>query len=118
MNLKQIIERAEKATGSQKELALQLGQSASRLRDAKSGRCGLPNYACVMIADMIGVDRTTVIAASELVTEKKKERREVWQAIMKHAAVLFFFGVILNMSLTPTEGAPVQEVAGITLYIM
>ena len=79
MELKKFIEAAEVEAGSQKSLGLLIGQSPSKIRDAKSGRCGLPTYACVMIADLIGEDHTTVIAASELVTEKKSERRAFWE---------------------------------------
>ena len=38
----------------------------------------MPNYACVKLADLLGVERIEVIAASELVTEKNPERREAW----------------------------------------
>ena len=79
MELKRFIERAEVAAGSQKALALMLGQDTGNLRGAKAGIKGLPTYACVMIADLIGEDHTSVIAASELVTEKKSERRAFWE---------------------------------------
>ncbi len=80
MELKTFIERAEKCLGSQKALGLKIGQSPSAIRSAKAGMIGLPSYACVMIAEIIGEDEITVIAASELNTEKKQERRQIWEA--------------------------------------
>ena len=79
MELKKFIEAAEVEAGSQKALGVMIGQAPSTLRSAKAGLIGLPTYACVMIADLIGEDHTTVIAASELVTEKKSERRAFWE---------------------------------------
>lgn len=109
MELKEFIERAEKAAGSQKALALRIGQSPSKLRQAKAGICGLPNYACVMIADLIGEERITVIAASELVTEKKEERRKVWHPFVARAASVVLGSVILNMTPAPSQAAPVAN---------
>lgn len=117
MLLKALIERAEKAAGSQKELGLRLGINPSNLRNAKAGQCGLPNYACVMIADMIGEERITVIAASELVTEKKEERRKVWHPFVAHAASVL---IIVTMLVTPSpaQAAKQSQVLDFTVYIM
>jgi DNA-binding transcriptional regulator YdaS (Cro superfamily) len=54
MKFKTYIERAEKTAGSQTALAALLGQSPSRLRDAKSGQRGLPVAVCYQIAELIG----------------------------------------------------------------
>ena len=45
MELKELIERAEKAVGSQKELALKIGQSESNIRAAKA-KTTFPIKAC------------------------------------------------------------------------
>ena len=82
MELKDYIENAEKSAGGRQPLADILGQNADAITGAKAHRRGLPNFACIKIADMLGVDRLEVIAASELVTEKKPERREVWLPIV------------------------------------
>lgn len=103
MEIKEIIELAEKAAGSQKALALRIGQSAGKLREIKSGRCGLPVYACVMVADLINMDRISVIAASELVTEKKEERRRIWHPFVGHAASVILGIVILNVTPSPAQ---------------
>ena len=122
MELRRFIERAEVMAGSQKALGEMLGQATSTLRSAKAGLIGLPTYACVMIADLIGEDHTTVIAASELVTEKKLERRAFWEkkleALAASVAVVSIAGVTSIVTPSPAEAAPLQEASGATLYIM
>jgi hypothetical protein len=78
MELKDYIEAGIAKCGTAVSLAKQLSQNANAVRDAKRHRQGLPNYACVMLADLLGVERIEVIAASELVTEKNPERQKVW----------------------------------------
>ena len=78
MELKNYIEEGIEKCGTAAALARHLHQNANALRDAKRHRQGLPNYACVMLADLLGVERIEVIAASELVTEKNPERQKVW----------------------------------------
>ena len=122
MELKRFIERAEAAAGSQKALGVMIGINPSNIRNAKAGQQGLPIYACVMIADLIGEDHTTVIAASELVTEKKLERRAFWEkkleALAASVAVVSIAGVTSIVTPSPAEAAPLQEASGATLYIM
>jgi len=60
------------------ELAEYLLQNPNAVRDAKGHRRGLPVYACVSLAKLIGAEPMEVISASELVTEKKAERRAVF----------------------------------------
>lgn len=78
MELKTYIEQAEKLLHTGKAVAEKLGVNAPDLSGAKAGRRGLPGYACVRLAQLIGEDERRVIAASELVTEKNPERRAVW----------------------------------------
>lgn len=124
MELKEFIERAEKKAGSQKALALLLGQDPGNIRGAKAGIKGLPTYACVMIADMIGEDHTTVIAASELVTEKKVERRAFWakklEALAAGIAVVSV-GVTLVVTPCPAEANKINNLSqtnDASMYIM
>ena len=78
MELRDYIEAGIKKCGTAVSLAKLLGQNANLVRDAKAHRKGLPNYACVKLADLLGTERIEVIAASELVTEKNPERQKVW----------------------------------------
>jgi hypothetical protein len=124
MGLKTYIERSEVVAGSQIALGIMIGQSPSKIRDAKSGRCGLPTYACVMIADLIGEKHTTIIAASELVTEKKVERRAFWEKKLEALAAgiaVVSIGVTLFVTPSPAEAIQINNIAhqtGATMYIM
>lgn len=118
MELKQFIERAETAAGSQVKLSLRIGQSAGNIRSAKAGTKGLPDYACVMIAELIKEEPITVIAASKLLTEKNAERRQIWAPFVAKAASVVLAVVILNMTPSPAQAAPVLENDSGTLYIM
>jgi hypothetical protein len=106
MTLKELIERAEKAAGSQLVLSEIIGLSAGNIRTAKAGKRGLPTYACVLIAEMLHIDEMIVIAASELVTEKKEERRKIWLPFVGRVAGLILGAVTLNMTPATAEAAP------------
>jgi hypothetical protein len=118
MKFKTYIERAEKTAGSQTALAALLGQSPSRLRDAKSGQRGLPVAVCYQIAELIGEDERYVVAASELVTEKKPERRAILLPFVRGIASVVLAIVIFNVTPTPSQAAPMLDKSLITLYIM
>ena len=116
MDLKSLIERAEKAAGSQKALALKIGLSESNIRASKAGVRGISNYACVRIAELIGEDEAAVIAASELVTEKKAERRAFWEKkleVLAAGCAAFFVGVTLILTPTPSQAEGIFKVANL-----
>ena len=124
MGLKSYIEKAEIAAGSQKALGLILGQAPSTLRAAKAGICGLPTYACVMIADLIDERHTTIIAASELVTEKKVERRAFWEKKLEALAAgiaVVSISVSLFVTPSPAEANQINNIShksSAAMYIM
>ena len=119
MELREFIERAEIAAGSQKALGEIIGQNPSHIRNAKSGKQGLPAYACVLIADLIGEDEIIVIAASELATEKHANRRAIWKKKLEAiAAGLLLASVTSLVTPTPAQAAPLSQVIDSTLYIM
>lgn len=121
MELKKIIEIASEKAGNQKKLSEIIGISSLQLTNAKAGRAGIPAYACVMIADLIKIDRIAVIAASELVTEKKAERRAVWRPFVSHAASVILGVVILNMTPHLAEANEIKNLTNSTttpMYIM
>lgn len=86
MDLKTYIATGENTAGGTKALAEHLGVGPTDVSNAKAGRRGLPDYACVILARLIGEDPIRVIAASELVTEKKEERRKVWLPFVQEIA--------------------------------
>lgn len=116
MELKTLIERAEKAAGSQIKLGLRIGQNPGNIRAAKAGIKGLPDYACVIIAELIGEEPIVVIAASNLATEKKEERREIWRPFVARAASVILGAVILNMTPSPANALPYSQAVDNTVY--
>lgn len=75
MELRELIEQAAKLTGNQAALAKVIGVHPNDLSAVKAGRRGLPEVACGKLAEILGIDRWTVIAASALITEKDPEKR-------------------------------------------
>jgi plasmid maintenance system antidote protein VapI len=78
MELRDYIDEGTNIIGSQKGLAEAIGQYPSTLRRVRVNRKGLPIDACIKLAKIIDADPLEVIAASELVTEKKPEKRAFW----------------------------------------
>ena len=82
MKLCEYIEEAAKKAGSVAELGRLLGITREATTQAKSEKRPLPLDACVKLADYIGSDRMAVIAANELATEKKEEKRTFWTSFL------------------------------------
>lgn len=78
MEFRDYLKRGEDAAGGRAELANVLEQQANAITDAKGHRRGLPVYACIKLANLIGAEPLEVIAASELVTEKREDRKAVF----------------------------------------
>lgn len=119
MELKQLIERAEKIAGTQIALGEMIGQNPSTIRSAKAGIQGLPAYACVLIADLIGEDEIVVIAASELTTEKHASRRAIWEKKLEAVTAGFILAIVTTLvTPTPSQAAPLSQVIDSKVYIM
>lgn len=78
MEQRDYIEQGVAVKGSLAALGRFLDQGESPMRSARNHKCGLPVYACIKLAELIGVTPLEIIAASELVTEKREERRAVF----------------------------------------
>ena len=76
--LRDYIEVGIERIGTLTELAKRVGVSRTSLTDAKAHKHGIPAASCVVLAEIVGVEAIAVIAASELVTETKEEKRAVW----------------------------------------
>ncbi|MDR2173951.1 MAG: hypothetical protein LBE32_07110 [Burkholderiales bacterium] len=84
MELHKFIELGIKTTGSGAELSRRLDMLYNNLQEAKYKKRGLPSHACVKLAELIDADPLEVIAASEMVTEKKPERQALWRRVLEH----------------------------------
>lgn len=85
MEFREYLLLGEKAAGGRPELAKLLEQQPNALTDAKGSRRGLPVYACIKLADLLGIDPMEIIAASELVTEKHEDRIAVFRPFVQAA---------------------------------
>lgn len=75
MELRNYIEEGIAKAGGTSALASILTVKPQQVTDTKSMRISLPVPACYALADLIEKNASEIIAASELVTEKKPERR-------------------------------------------
>lgn len=82
MELRDYIEAGATKAGSVAALARMLGIVQQPMNEAKHHRRPLPLDAAVKLADYIDADRMEVIAANELATEKKPEKREFWSHLI------------------------------------
>ncbi len=101
MDIKTYIELGEKKAGKQVELARILETRDSTLRLAKTGHNGLPNWLCYKLANYLEVEAGTVIAASNLVTEKDEKKRKVFEDYLKksgeNALKMIVGGLVISM---------------------
>jgi hypothetical protein len=85
MELRDYLEIGAKKAGSLTALGKILNISQPNMSNAKAQKKGLPLDAAVKLADYIDEELKAVIAANELVTEKKEEKRAYWRPFIKHA---------------------------------
>lgn len=121
MNLRDHIKKAETIM-PRKELAEYLGIHPQQLTDGKNGKAGLPIAACYKLAGLIEENVSSVVATSELVTEKNEKRRAVLLPFANHvriAIIAVTMTIVTNiMTPAPAEAAQMQDKSLITLYIM
>lgn len=122
MQLRDYIEEGVAKTGSITGLAAHLGVTANSLTDAKRNQRGLPNHAVYKLAKLTGHTTDSVMAASELTTEKKESNRKFWNSVISHAraaAILGAVGLVTNfVTPSPAQAAPVLSTTEYTICIM
>ena len=116
--MKTYIEMGEMKAGKQTELGRILGIKENYLRNAKSGRAGLPDAICIKLADYIEVNRIEVIAASNLVTEKDEERRKIFESCFTTAASVIFLLVAVHNFMPFASETSTSLLALTTLFVL
>ena len=119
MELRDYIELGIRLKGSVKQLADHLEIESNNLTGAKAHRRGLPAHACVKLSDLLKVDLKTIIAASELATERKEEKRAFWLPFVTNnpemgrlAKLVVILGIVTNlMTPHPSEAAQNKDSA-------
>ena len=85
MNLKNYIESGIEKAGSVTALSQAIGTTRETTSRAKSHKYQLPIDAVVKLASYIDEDLQVVIAANELVTERKENKVIFWRGIVEKA---------------------------------
>lgn len=122
MELRDYIEQGATKAGNLTQLGKLLGQDQRNMTSAKSHRRPLPLDAAVRLADSLETDLRAVIAANELVTEKKEEKRAFWTPFVQHAkaaSIALTFSLVTNfVTPSPAEAAPVLKTTRDAICIM
>lgn len=119
--LSKIIEQAAEKIGNQRDLEIYLDLARGYLTEVKAGRRGLPDIAQDKLEKLMNLEGGALRAASAIITEKKPEKVEYWKKKLiefEKLAACILVGVILNMTPTPSQAAPMLQVSDLTLYIM
>ncbi len=126
MELRDYIEAGINKKTSVIELARYLGIHPNHVSNAKAHARGLPADACVKLSDLLGIELKAVLAASELATERKEEKRAFWLPFVTNtpdltriASYALILTIVTNlMTPTPAEAAQNKDSASQTLCIM
>ena len=124
MELREYLDIGAKKAGGLTALGELLGQGQTTMSAAKAHKRPLPLDAAVKLADYIGADLRTVIAANELATEKKEEKRSYWLHFVNHAKAASFAGFLITASVlnlltpTPAEASDSKGFEADTICIM
>lgn len=113
MKINEYIDEAAKKAGNYRKLADFLGLTEANLGSARRGARSLPNDAVVKLAAITGEELGVLLAANELTTEKKEDKRRFWMNYLDHAKAACVAGaagaVITFATTSPAEAAPVQK---------
>lgn len=125
MELRHYIEKGLLEKEDRKGLADYLGLHPNEITNAKAHQRGIPVFACIKLARLIAADPLAVIAASELVTERKAERKEFWLSFgnpaktARVAGIAIFMGIVTNfVTPSPAEAASTSHSGQETICIM
>jgi len=125
MELRDYIEAGLLKKSTVSELADYLVVAATSIADAKAHRRGLPAVACVKLSDLLNVDLKTIIAASELATERKEAKRAFWlpfvtnaRDITKLASYVMILGIVTNFVTPSPAEASNSAISGPEQFVL
>lgn len=114
MKINELLDATKNAKGikSDGELARALGVSKQAVSDYYNDKRAPDDYACLKIADAIGMPLDTVIATVKAASEKDETRREAWENYMKRlGGVAASFASIILVCVTLIVTSPTAEAA-------
>ncbi|WP_199154320.1 hypothetical protein [Chromobacterium sp. ASV23] len=105
--LQDAIEKLGVENDVQAAAALRISKQA--LSHYRTGTRIMDDFACIMVAKVLGIDGMEIIAATQMEREKDQERREIWADFRKKFGVkMGIAGLAVTMtigSLTPTKAS-------------
>ncbi|AXK40297.1 hypothetical protein [Crenobacter cavernae] len=110
--MKQSVEYLEEALTklgkkSDRQAAIKLKLSPQAMSGYKNGERVMDDFACVMVAEVLGVNPLEVIAAANIDREKSEERREFWADFRKRlGGTLGLAGLMTVMSILVGSPTP------------
>ena len=76
----------------------------------KRGERIMDDFACIMVANELGIDPLEIIAAANMEREKTQERRDFWADFRKKIGSLAVAGlVVLTTLMSPAEGSKAPQ---------
>lgn len=78
---------------SQNKKAERLGISSSGMSQYMTGKKIMDDFACIMVAKILGIDGMVVIAAAQMEREKNQARKDVWEDLLKKMGALALGGL-------------------------
>ncbi|NHR04358.1 hypothetical protein HA052_04025 [Chromobacterium haemolyticum] len=73
---------------SQNKKAEKLGIGGNTLSQYMTGARTMDDFACIMVAKVLGIDGMIVIAAAQMEREKNQARKDVWEDLVKKMGAL------------------------------
>ena len=90
---------------SDRKKAEQLKISPQALSDYKKGNSVMDDYACIVVAEYLGIDPLEIIAAANMEREKSQVKRDFWADFRKKIGQLAVAGlVVMTMLASPVNG--------------
>lgn len=111
-NVKALLDAAKAATGAESDyrLAQTLELPKQRISEYYNGKASPDEFACLKIAEAVGMPLDAVIATVKAEAEKDEKRREEWRGYLKKVggmaasvAMPVIAAVILQMTPTPAN---------------
>lgn len=101
--LLEALEKLGNMPDGKKAEALKISPQA--LSGYKKNERVMDDFACIMVADCLGIDPLEIIAAANMEREKTQARRDFWADFRKKIGALAVAGlVVLTTLMTPVNG--------------
>ena len=97
-----MLEKGVKSKGTARELAKAIGVSEQHLSAAKSGKRGIPEKSCALLAQVLDLELGVVVAAKELWLAKSEEDKEFWLPFARAAGFAGICAAIVTLYVSPT----------------